>query len=177
MSHPRTLTHVRHLSGRMLGSLRAAPLTPREEAEVAGLLPADLVALFWDQPVMDQRHGIDSARYLLARRPGDQTGARAALLHDVGKRRARLGVPGRVTATLLALVGIPAPGRLGAYLKHAAVGAGDLAAAGADPLVVAYARHQDGERPGEVPPPTWEILRQADGEKPRPSHSPQYDGE
>ncbi|MGI9649447.1 MAG: hypothetical protein ACR2OI_13115 [Acidimicrobiia bacterium] len=177
MSHPRTLSHARHLAGRMVGSMRARPPTPREEAEVAGLLSTELAALFWEQPVMDQRHGIDAAHFVLARRPGDQPAARAALLHDVGKRRARLGVPGRVAATLLALVRVRAPGRLGVYLDHAGLGAEDLAAAGAGALVVAYARHQDGLRPAEVPEDVWDVLRQADGEKPRPPREPQYDGD
>ena len=127
--------------------------------------------------MLAQRHGIDAARYVLARRPGDQAAARAALLHDVGKRRARLGVPGRVAATLLALARIPAPGRLGVYLDHAALGADDLAAAGAEALVVSYARHQDGDRPGEVPGTVWDLLRQSDGEKPRARDGAQYDGE
>jgi hypothetical protein len=177
MSHPRTFAHLRHLAARMIGSLRAAPLTPREEAEVAGLLTPELAALFWDQPVMDQRHGIDAARYVLSMRPGDQSTARAALLHDVGKRRASLRVPGRVIATLLALVRIPAPGRLRIYLDHGALGAKDLEEAGAEALVIVYARHQDGERPQEVAPAVWDLLREADGENPRRSDEPQYDGD
>jgi len=127
--------------------------------------------------VMDQRHGINAARFLLTHQPGDQSGARAALLHDVGKRRAGLGVFGRVMATLLALLGIPSRGRLAAYLDHAALGADDLQAAGAEPLVVAYARHQDLEQPEAVPTSTWEVLRRADGENPLLPDQPQYDGE
>ena len=129
-AHPRTPAHARHLMRRAIASLRARPLTPREEKEVAGLLDDRWAALFWEQPVMDQRHAVDAARFVLAGHPGDRDLARAALLHDVGKRHARLGVIGRVAATLLALLRLPAPGRLGVYLDHARLGADDLAGAG-----------------------------------------------
>ncbi|NNC92823.1 MAG: hypothetical protein HKN80_10060 [Acidimicrobiia bacterium] len=172
-AHPRTPGHAKHLMARMVGSLRARPLSPREEAEVAGLLDDRWAALFWEQPVMDQRHAIDAARFVLAARPGDRDLARAALLHDVGKRHAGLGVPGRVAATVLALLRLPAPGRLGVYLDHARRGADDLAGAGE--LIEAYARHQDGERPEAVPPAAWRLLKEADGEKHRVGDEPQYD--
>lgn len=172
--HPRTPAHALHLIRRAWGSIRPQPLTPREEAEVAGLLDDRLAALFWEQPVMDQRHGIDAARFVLARRPGARDIARAALLHDVGKRHAHLGFFGRVAATVLALLRIPAPGRLGVYLDHARLGALDLA--GADELTVAYARGQDGARPDVIPVETWALLKEADGEKHRVADESQYDG-
>jgi hypothetical protein len=158
---------------RAIGSLRARPLSPREEAEVAGLLDGRWAALFWEQPVIDQRHAIDAARFVLARRPGDRDLAQAALLHDVGKRHAGLGVPGRVVATILAIVRIPAPGRFGVYLDHARRGAADLVTA--DELTIAYALHQDGERPAAVPPDAWILLKEADGEKHRVGGETQYD--
>lgn len=172
--HPRTPAHALHLMRRAADSIRPQPLTPREEAEVAGLLDDRSAALFWEQPVMDQRHGIEAARFVLARRPGARDIARAALLHDVGKRHAHLGFFGRVAATVLALLRIPAPGRLGVYLDHARLGAIDLA--GADELTVAYARHQDGARPDVIPVETWALLKEADGEKHRVAGEPQYDG-
>lgn len=171
--HPWTPAHAAHLVRRAIGSIRSRPLSPREEAEVAGLLDDRLAALFWEQPVMDQRHGIDAARFVLARRPGARDLAAAALLHDVGKRHAGLGVVGRVLATVLALLRIPAPGRLGVYLDHARLGAEDLA--GAEELIVAYARHQDGPRPSSIPAETWALLKEADGEKHRVSDEAQYD--
>lgn len=174
-THPRTAAHAFHLARRTVGSARARPLTPREEVEVAGLLDDALAALFWEQPVMDQRHGIDSARFVLASRPGDSQLARAALLHDVGKRHARLGVPGRVAATVLAVLRIPTRGRLGIYLDHARLGAEDLSGAGADELTVAYALHQDGARPEAVPLEAWSLLKEADGEKHRVTGEAQYD--
>ncbi len=172
-AHPLTPSHALHLVRRAVGSVRARPLTPREEAEVAGLLDDARAALFWEQPVMDQRHAIEAARFVLTRRPGDRELARAALLHDVGKRHAGLGVLGRVAATLLALLRIPAPGRFGIYLDHARLGAEDLA--GADELTVVYARHQDGDRPAAVPAQAWALLKEADGEKHRVAGKAQYD--
>ena len=172
-AHPRTPSHARHLISRTVGSVRAEPLTPREEAEVAGLLDDRWAAMFWEQPVMDQRHAIDAARFVLAAKPGERDLARAALLHDVGKRHARLGVLGRIVATALALLRIPAPGRLGVYLDHARLGADDLAGAG--DLVEAYARHQDGARPDAVPAAAWALLKEADGEKHRVGGEAQYD--
>ncbi len=161
---------------RAVGSVRAQPLTPREEAEVAGLLGERLAGLFWQQEPMDQRHGIDAARLVLARRPGSHQLARAALLHDIGKRHATLGVPGRIAATLLAIARVPVRGRMRVYLEHAERGARELEAAGADPITVAYARHQDGLRPDAIEPGAWALLKQADGEKHRVVHAAQYDG-
>ncbi len=172
-SHPRTPAHAIHLIRRAIGSIRPRPLTPREEAEVAGLLDDRLAALFWEQPTMDQRHGIDAAHFVLGRRPGERDIARGALLHDVGKRHARLGFFGRVAATVLALLRLPAPGRLGVYLDHARLGAADLA--GADELTIAYARHQDGARPDAIPVDAWALLKEADGEKHRVAAEVQYD--
>ena len=142
---------------------------------MAGLLGDNLAALFWEQPLMDQRHGIDAARFVLARSPGARQEAAAALLHDVGKRHARLGVAGRVVATLLAIVRLPAPGRLGVYLDHARLGADDLEAAGAPGLLVAYTRFQDAARPSTVDPATWALLKEADGERHRVDAGRQYD--
>ncbi|MBT8164273.1 MAG: hypothetical protein HKO63_05210 [Acidimicrobiia bacterium] len=171
--HPRTPAHALHLMRRARGSIRPRPLSPREEAEVAGLLDERLAGLFWEQPVMDQRHAIDAAHLVLARRPGARNIARAALLHDVGKRHARLGFFGRVAATTLALLRLPAPGRLRVYLDHARLGAEDLT--GADELIVGYARHQDGSRPDFIPAGTWALLKEADGEKHRLADEAQYD--
>ena len=44
-AHPPTPSHLRHLAVRALSSLRARPLGPREESEVAGLLDDDLAAI------------------------------------------------------------------------------------------------------------------------------------
>jgi len=175
-SHPLTPSHALHLMRRTWGSMRAAPLTPREEAEVAGLLDDPLASLFWEQPTIDQRHGIDAAHFVLESRPGHQELARAALLHDVGKRHAGLGIVGRIAATLLALLHLPARGRFRTYLDHADQSAVELESAGAGQVVVDYARQQDGSRPESLSPAEWALLKEADGEKHRVGDAAQYDG-
>ena len=173
--HPPTPSHLRHLVARTRASLRAKPLGPREESEVAALLEEPLAALFWQQPVVDQRHALEAARVVLEYMPGNTGAARAALLHDVGKRHARLGVGGRIVATMLAMLRLPTRGRLAVYLDHARLGAEDLAGAGASELTVAYARFQDHDRPAEIGPAVWRVLKSADGESHRLSDRDQYD--
>ena len=175
-SHPLTTAHLRHLAERAVSSMRARPLSPREESEVAALLDDRLAELFWDQPTPDQRHGIEAARAVLYELPGAREAAQAALLHDVGKRHARLGTLGRIVATVLAILRIPTRGRLGMYLDHATLGADDLAAAGASDLVVDYTRHQDGLRPQSIDAGIWRVLKAADGESHRVPPAAQYDG-
>ena len=87
-----------HLARRFFGALRGHPLTPVEQAEVAGLLRPDERALFWGQQSADQRHELQAARAVLERAPGRHDLARAALLHDVGKGLVGLGIVGRVVA-------------------------------------------------------------------------------
>lgn len=141
------------------------------------MLDEPLAAIFWAQPVVDQRHALDAAHTVLQAMPGNTGAARAALLHDVGKRHSRLGIAGRIVATVLALLRLPAPGRLAVYLDHARLGAAELAAAGAGELEVAYARHQDGDRPPAISPAVWRVLKAADGESHRLPGGDQYDGD
>ena len=87
---------------------------------------------------------------------------RAALLHDLGKRNARLGPIGRSIATIAAAVRIRGSKRHRSYTRHAHEGAELLAAGGAEPLVVSYTRHHHGPRPGDIDPEDWELLMAAD---------------
>jgi hypothetical protein len=103
----------------------------------------------------------------------------AALLHDVGKVESGLGTLARVGATLAALglgrrrlltwASRGGRGRIAArlarYLDHDRIGAELLAAAGSDPLVVAWAGQH------HLPPHRWEVpadlgacLKAADGD-------------
>jgi len=154
--------HLAHLARRFAGAVRRGPLGPAEQAEASRLLRGEERKLFWRQAAADQRHALDCARALLDRAPGRFDLARAALLHDVGKGAARLGTPGRVLATGLSLLHLPTPGRLGVYVAHGPGGADELAALGAEPLVVTYARHHHAARPPSVPPEDWDLLGAAD---------------
>lgn len=151
-----------HLVRRFFGVLGAARLTPAEQAEVSRLLRPPERSLFWGQSPPDQRHGLECARLVLARCPDRFDLARAALLHDVGKRRAGLGVAGRTLAATLAAARLPVKGRLAAYLAHGAAGAVDLEAAGAEALVVGFARHHHASRPDDIPAADWDELCRAD---------------
>ncbi len=152
-----------HLASRFFTVLRGAGPEPRAQAEAAALLRPPERDLFWAQAATDQRHGVAAARLILEAYPGDRSLARAALLHDVGKRHARLGAIGRSVASMLALLRLPAPGRLGMYLDHGSIGAAELEAIGAEDVVVGYAAgHQHDDRPSYVPEPVWRALRAAD---------------
>lgn len=142
-------------------SLRVRPLSPDELTAVRDLIEPPLVEVFLDQSHADRRHGFESARFVQAH-GGDREVARAALLHDVGKRHARLGIIGRSMASVLARLGLPAPGRLGRYLEHGRLGAADLERLGVEQLAVSYARSHHGDRPPEIGPEAWGLLSAAD---------------
>lgn len=151
-----------HLARRFFGYLRARPLDPDEQQRVADALPGHLAPLFWAQQAADQRHAFDCFAFVTARAPQRPDLAEAALLHDVGKARSRLGVVGRTAASLLALAGLARPGRLTSYLDHGPLGAADLRSAGADPLTVAFAAGHHGPCPEQFDTADWELLRAAD---------------
>ena len=105
----------------------------------------------------DRRHAVGVAQAV----PIDV--APAALLHDVGKIESGLGTFARVGATLLGAVRREWPGRLGAYLRHDAIGAELLAHAGSSPLTVAWAReHHLPEERWTVPVEAGRALKAAD---------------
>jgi hypothetical protein len=147
-----------HLVRRFFETLRSRPLGPLEQIEAARLLFDSEAALFWAQPAGDQRHGLACARLVEARRPGRPDLARAALLHDVGKRHAGLGVIGRSLASFLDLLHLPTPGRLAAYLAHPEVGADELERAGSEAIAVQFARNHHQSRPPAVDEDDWAVL-------------------
>ena len=150
-----------HLVKRFFGALTARPLTPDEVGAVESLLPTSEQEIFFAQPIIDQRHALTAAR--LVRSASDSADlARAALLHDVGKRRSGLGVMGRSVATALDLLRLPVRGRMAEYLHHGPIGAGDLEAAGSVGVAVSFARHHTGDRPPSISAADWQILQQAD---------------
>jgi putative nucleotidyltransferase with HDIG domain len=150
-----------HLARRFVASVRARPPSDDDERWAVGWLSAAEAELWRSQAAVDRAHTIAVARRVLEACGGTgEDGApvprwqmAAALLHDVGKAEARLGVAGRTTATVLELVGVRrAPGRLGRYLHYTEVGAVRLAAVGADERVVAWAREH------HRPPARWSAV-------------------
>jgi hypothetical protein len=73
-----------------------------------------------------------------------------------------VGVVGRSVASVLAKLGLPAPGRLGSYLDHPRTGAEELAGLGAPAFVVEFTRAHHGSRPSSIPPEDWALLVGAD---------------
>ncbi len=125
------------------------------------LSPAEAV-LFWEQGQADQRHALEVAHRVLATRPGDREAARAALLHDIGKRGLNLGAIGRSLATVLDGLGVRLRGRYLAYREHGRRGAESLAAVGAGELAVTFAREHPGRAPAGTDPEQWAALLDAD---------------
>lgn len=151
----------RHLGSRFFGSLRARDLDPAEIDQLGSLLSDAEFALFMSQEPLDRRHGLEAAR--VARDAGaSEEIARAAALHDVAKRHARLGIPGRVLASLCIKLRLPLRGRFRMYRDHGPIGAAELLAVGAPAIAVSYARSHHGPRPSDIDVETWALLDAAD---------------
>ena len=144
-----------HLARRFVGSLPRGGPPAGDEAWVASVLLPGELRLWRQLSDPDRRHAVGVARQV-----ADDLGARAtrpviaaALLHDVGKVVSGLGTFARVGATVVGAVrGREAPGgRVGDYLRHPALGADLLAAAGSDPLTVAWAAEH------HLPPDRWTL--------------------
>lgn len=151
-----------HLTRRFFDVLLARPLLDSEQQAVKGWLTERENSLFLAQPAADQRHGYTAAQTVVAAGVQDRVLIRTALLHDIGKRHARLGVIGRVIASLMILFRIPIRGRWAAYRNHGEVAARELEAIGSDPLIVDFARQHHGERPATIDTDTWKLLQKAD---------------
>lgn len=152
-----------HLIGRFFAVLSAGPMTDEECREVESWLDHEReVDIYWDQPVADQRHGLEAARMIAAARPDRRDLIRAALLHDIGKRRSNLGMIGRSLASLFAKLRLPVRGSWRQYLDHGSLGATELAELGSEKLVVDFTRHHHGRRPATLPIEDWDMLKSAD---------------
>lgn len=155
-----------HLVKRFFGML--VPVGPRrghEEWARAQLLPSEQ-ELWLLMSRADRRHAAAVARRVqtaLAERATRPVLA-AALLHDVGKTDAHLGVYGRVVATLSCKAVHRDPDvikawtrtrgftrRVGLYLQHPKLGGDMLGLAGSDPLTEAWAREH------HLPPDEWTV--------------------
>ena len=158
------LAHLAHLTRRFFGALDPRGPSAADEAWVAGVLAAGSQLALWRRMSgPDRRHAVGVARAVPERL------AAAALLHDVGKVESGLGTLARVPATLVGLVArervAAGDGRVARYLRHDAIGAELLAAAGADQLTVTWARehHLPPER-WTVPAEDGALLKAADGD-------------
>lgn len=125
-------------------------------------LGPETVDVFFAQDVPDQRHGYNAALTVVAAGVRDTEVVVTALLHDVGKRHARLGIIGRSVASVLILLGLPLSERMETYRDHGMVAARELAALSVPSLVVDFAIHHHGERPPTIDIATWELLIAAD---------------
>jgi hypothetical protein len=158
-----------HLARRFAGSLRPGGPPAADTAWALAQLGPGERAVWTAMPGPDRRHSVGVARRVAAALPdAARPVLAAALLHDVGKTRVGLRTPGRVVATLVGMArgrerAAVGEGRIARYLRHDALGADVLAAAGSDPLTIAWARehHLPPER-WSVPRPIGEALRDAD---------------
>lgn len=151
-----------HLAARFFDVVTAARLDEREEALLNTWLRPVERALFLAQSPADQRHGWECGAEVAAVVPDRPDLIRAALLHDVGKRHASLGPVGRVIASVVIRLSRWRPGRIGLYAAHGSVAATELGELGAEPVVVAFARHHHEERPESIPAWEWSLLVAAD---------------
>jgi hypothetical protein len=150
-----------HLAARFVAVVTSRPLGHLERAEVRRWLTTSHEADgFFAQADADQRHGYQSARAVMAEAPERSDLIRAALLHDLGKRHARLGPMGRVAASVAIRLGLPLNSRRKLYRDHGALSAAELA--GAEAIVVDFARHHHGRRPTTIAAQDWDLLVRAD---------------
>jgi len=134
---------IGHYVRRFFTSLSRRPPSAADEAWAAGIATPEEYALLARLANHDRRHLIASARQVEATLgpSADPVWVRAALLHDVGKYHADLGVCGRSVATVAAW-GLGRarvrgwaerrglPGRIGRYELHGEIGADELRAVG-----------------------------------------------
>jgi hypothetical protein len=151
-----------HLFRRFFDVASAKPLTESEQNEIRSWLIPELAGIFFEQQAADQRHGYHAALVVVADDRHDGDTIVAALLHDVGKRHARLGVIGRSLASLTILARLPLSDRVRAYRDHGLSGARELAHLAAPSLAIDFAMHHHGRRPPTIDPAIWELLVDAD---------------
>ncbi|MGH8873412.1 MAG: HDIG domain-containing metalloprotein [Acidimicrobiia bacterium] len=151
-----------HLTRRFFDVLFSEPLDAAEVAAVESWLSHGPALVFFSQPDPDQRHGYDAAVVVVASGEADHSLVRAALLHDIGKRHAGLGVVGRSLTTMSIRLRLPLTRRGRLYRDHGETAARELEALGCEPLVVEFARHHHGQRPPGIAPTVWDLLQLAD---------------
>jgi hypothetical protein len=161
---------VAHLSGRFVRALWPGPPRADDLAWVESVLTPAGVVQFRRQPNHDQRHAVGVARDVERRLHGteyadDPRWISAALLHDIGKLDSRLGVYGRVVATVSgAVLGRDHAEawsetsrftrRGGLYLRHTELGGDRIRLAGEPEEAARWsAAHHDPEQWPQLPIP------------------------
>jgi hypothetical protein len=151
-----------HLASRFFDYLRARPLDDAETLAVRSVLSDAEARLFFDQTPRDQAHGYAAAMFVRSTDVNRVETVKAALLHDIGKRQARLGLLGRVLASVMIKLGLPLSRRMADYRDHGPIGAAELGDAGSASLVVEFARNHHASRPEAVGEEDWNLLQEAD---------------
>ena len=118
--------------------------------------------MFFEQADADQRHGYHAALSVSSAEQEDRDVITAALMHDVGKRKARLGVIGRSIASVMIALRLPLTERTLLYKDHGKVGAAELVELGAPSLAIEFALHHHEQRPETIGTQLWEVLIAAD---------------
>lgn len=170
------MTKVGHLTKRFFGSLWPTGPSSTNVEWVHSVLTDDELKLWRRMKPADRRHAVGVARRV-ERALGDEATKSvlaAALLHDVGKVAAGLGVYGRVVATLAGAAagrtmaeawteGKGFTRRVGLYLRHPDLGGDMLAMAGSDSLTITWTReHHLPEEEWTLPPRIAQALKASD---------------
>jgi hypothetical protein len=170
-----------HLVRRFVRALWPGPPRARDVAWVEGILEPGELALWRELPRHDRRYSIRVAKDVEGRLAGAAYAGQSrwlavALLHDVGKLDAGLGVVGRSVATVMGAAAGRARvdrwtsstgfrRRVGAYLHHDERGAERIRAAGGRDEAARWAlvhHHRDRWPASGVPVPVAEALEAAD---------------
>jgi hypothetical protein len=170
-----------HLVGRFFRALRPGPPRSEDTAWVERILEPGELTLWRELPNHDRRYSIRVAKHVETRLAGTEHSGQsrwlaAALLHDVGKLDAGLGVFGRSVATVMGAMAGTARvdrwtsmtgfrGRVGRYLGHDELGAARIHAAGGRDEAARWAlahHHRDRWPASGVPAPVADALEAAD---------------
>jgi putative nucleotidyltransferase with HDIG domain len=129
---------VLHLVKRFFGSLAKREISADDQEWVVSNLSIKELKLWSGQMLVDQAHSLQIARRFVVLLPNaNREEIAAALLHDVGKSIARIGVIARVMATILPDRVVRKNHRFAAYRGHEKIGAEMLRAVGSSEVTVA----------------------------------------